>query len=116
MLFFLELERLAVRFLQSLSSANTENPNHVFDNLVPFPRLHTHLCLVMIICFMVECNPLLHFFLILPGGTSTGVMKHVGEAVAARTQIGHRTGKINCIGIAPWGQVDNADFLISWVG
>ena len=56
------------------------------------------------------------FFLILPGGTSTGVMKHVGEAVAARTQIGHRTGKINCIGIAPWGQVDNADFLISWVG
>jgi len=51
---------------------------------------------------------------IITGGTSTGVMKHVGEAVAARTQIGHRTGKINCIGIAPWGQVDNADFLISW--
>ena len=53
--------------------------------------------------------------LTLLGGTSTGVMKHVGEAVAARTQIGHKTGKINCIGVAPWGQVDNAKFLVSKV-
>ncbi|XP_065053971.1 transient receptor potential cation channel subfamily M member-like 2 isoform X2 [Rhopilema esculentum] len=50
---------------------------------------------------------------IITGGTSTGVMKHVGEAVMSRTQIGHQSGKINCIGIAPWGQVDNSDCLVS---
>lgn len=50
---------------------------------------------------------------IITGGTSTGVMKHVGEAVSGRTQIGHNSGKINCIGVAPWGQVDNAQFLVS---
>ena len=43
------------------------------------------------------------------------MMKHVGEAVSSRTQIGHKSGKINCIGIAPWGQVDNAQFLVSKV-
>ena len=42
-------------------------------------------------------------------------MKHVGEAVSGRTQIGHNSGKINCIGVAPWGQVDNAQFLVSKV-
>lgn len=55
------------------------------------------------------------FLSCLLGGTSTGVMKHVGEAVAGRTQIGHNLGKINCIGVAPWGQVDNAKYLISKV-
>ena len=49
------------------------------------------------------------------GGTSTGVMKHVGEAVMSRAQIGHKSGKINCIGVAPWGQVDNSQNLVSRV-
>eukprot|EP00794_Sanderia_malayensis_P003485 gene3485-3983_t len=50
---------------------------------------------------------------IITGGTSTGVMQHVGEAVASQTHIGATCGRINCIGIAPWGQVDNSQNLIS---
>ncbi|XP_070175133.1 transient receptor potential cation channel subfamily M member-like 2 [Littorina saxatilis] len=47
---------------------------------------------------------------IVTGGTAAGVMKHVGEAV--RDYGLTAEGRVICIGIAPWGCVQNKEVLI----
>ena len=50
------------------------------------------------------------------GGTDTGVMKHVGEAVKHRGSVGNvGRSKISVIGIAPWGVLESPHCLISKV-
>ncbi|PIK61557.1 putative transient receptor potential cation channel subfamily M member 6 [Apostichopus japonicus] len=51
---------------------------------------------------------------ILTGGTHTGVMKYVGEAL--RDHARRSRNKIVAIGIAPWGIVENRDTLVDEVG
>ena len=46
---------------------------------------------------------------IVTGGTNAGVMKHVGEAV--RDYGLTADGRVICIGIAPWGCVQNREEL-----
>ena len=46
------------------------------------------------------------------GGTHTGVMKHVGEAVRDYTIAHGNKAKVVTIGIAPWGCVNNKDILV----
>ena len=46
---------------------------------------------------------------IVTGGTNAGVMKHVGEAV--RDYGLTADGRVTCIGIAPWGCVQNREEL-----
>ena len=51
---------------------------------------------------------------VITGGTNTGVMKHVGEAVKNRGSVGKfGRSKINVIGIAAWGTVNSSGDLIS---
>ena len=47
------------------------------------------------------------------GGTNTGVMKHVGEAVKEQQLIGGSDNRVNVIGIATWGIVDGKESLIA---
>ena len=47
------------------------------------------------------------------GGTNTGVMKHVGEAVKEQEITFGSEDKVNVIGIATWGIVDRKDSLIA---
>ena len=47
------------------------------------------------------------------GGTNTGVMKYVGEAVRDRARFGCGKDKINLIGIATWGILEMTKSLIS---
>ena len=54
-----------------------------------------------------------NFFVL--GGTNTGVMKHVGEAVRQTKVVGVASSDINVIGVATWGIVDRAADLISEV-
>lgn len=49
---------------------------------------------------------------IITGGTNTGVMKHVGEAVKEQEITFGSEDKVNVIGIATWGIVDRKDSLI----
>ena len=55
---------------------------------------------------------------IITGGTNTGVMRHVGEAVRGHTvmsrgaQLKDNTEKVHLIGIASWGIVDHRDELV----
>lgn len=50
---------------------------------------------------------------IITGGTNTGVMKHVGEAVKEQEITFGSEDKVNVIGIATWGIVDRKDSLIA---
>lgn len=50
---------------------------------------------------------------IITGGTNTGVMKHVGEAVKEQEMTFGSEDKVNVIGIATWGIVDRKDSLIA---
>nr|CAH7719953.1 unnamed protein product [Callosobruchus chinensis] len=47
---------------------------------------------------------------IFTGGTNTGVTKHVGDALLLERS--QRTGRVNTLGIAPWGIVENNQDLI----
>ncbi|XP_072253281.1 transient receptor potential cation channel subfamily M member 2 [Leuresthes tenuis] len=49
---------------------------------------------------------------IITGGTHTGVMKHVGQAVRDYALSSSMQGNIVAIGIAPWGVVHNRDKLV----
>ena len=50
------------------------------------------------------------------GGTNAGVMKHVGEAVQQRGSVANiGRSKINVIGVAPWGVINNNSRLTSKV-
>lgn len=49
---------------------------------------------------------------IITGGTNTGAMKHVGEALAERSVKSTRKKSIVAIGIAPWGVVHKRQDLI----
>ena len=42
-------------------------------------------------------------------------MQHVGEAVSKRGRVGNEDAKINVIGIAPWGVIQNNNLLVSKV-
>lgn len=53
---------------------------------------------------------------IITGGTNTGVMKHVGEAVKEQQLMGGNENKVNVIGIATWGIVDGKDSLTAKKG
>ena len=55
------------------------------------------------------------FFIFFSGGTNTGVMKHVGEAVRHMNVVGGAASDINVLGIATWGIVDRSADLISEV-
>ena len=46
------------------------------------------------------------------GGTNTGVMKHVGEAVKEQQLMLGVDSEVNVIGIASWGIVDKQKALI----
>nr|6CO7_A Chain A, Predicted protein [Nematostella vectensis]6CO7_B Chain B, Predicted protein [Nematostella vectensis]6CO7_C Chain C, Predicted protein [Nematostella vectensis]6CO7_D Chain D, Predicted protein [Nematostella vectensis] len=50
---------------------------------------------------------------IITGGTNTGVMKHVGEAVKEQQLMFGSDTQVNVIGIATWGIVDKQSDLIS---
>ncbi|XP_074622988.1 transient receptor potential cation channel subfamily M member-like 2 isoform X1 [Acropora palmata] len=50
---------------------------------------------------------------IITGGTNTGVMKHVGEAVREHEMTLGSEDKVNVIGIATWGIVDRKESLIA---
>lgn len=51
---------------------------------------------------------------IITGGTNTGVMQHVGEAVKHRGSVSNvGRSNINVIGIAPWGVLESPESLIS---
>jgi transient receptor potential cation channel subfamily M protein 3 len=47
---------------------------------------------------------------IFTGGTNTGVTKHIGDALLLERS--QRTGRVNTLGIAPWGIVENNQELI----
>ena len=51
------------------------------------------------------------------GGTNTGVMKHVGEALQRSShfteQHRHMISRISCIGIATWGIVNEREKLVT---
>ncbi|XP_066244869.1 transient receptor potential cation channel trpm isoform X10 [Euwallacea similis] len=47
---------------------------------------------------------------IFTGGTNTGVTRHVGDALLLERS--QRTGRVNTLGIAPWGIVENNQDLI----
>ncbi|KAM4559363.1 transient receptor potential cation channel subfamily M member 2 [Odontesthes bonariensis] len=49
---------------------------------------------------------------IITGGTHTGVMKHVGQAVRDYTLSSSMQGKIVAIGVATWGVIHNRDKLV----
>ena len=55
---------------------------------------------------------------IMTGGTNTGVMRHVGEAVRGHTvmsrgaQLKDNTQQVHLIGIATWGIVDHRKILV----
>ena len=49
---------------------------------------------------------------ILTGGTSTGVTRHVGDALISERSPRLRGGRVVSIGIAPWGVVENRALLI----
>lgn len=55
---------------------------------------------------------------IMTGGTNTGVMRHVGEAVRGNTvmsrgaQLKDNTQQVHLIGIATWGIVDHRKILV----
>ncbi|KAI9554622.1 hypothetical protein GHT06_019895 [Daphnia sinensis] len=49
---------------------------------------------------------------ILTGGTSTGVTRHVGDALISERSPRLRGGRVVSIGIAPWGVVENRVSLI----
>ena len=49
---------------------------------------------------------------ILTGGTSTGVTRHVGDALISERSPRLRGGRVVSIGIAPWGVVENRSSLI----
>ncbi|CAB4001045.1 transient receptor potential cation channel subfamily M member 2-like, partial [Paramuricea clavata] len=53
---------------------------------------------------------------IITGGTNTGVMKHVGEAVRQIKVVGGASSDINVIGVATWGIVDRGADLVSESG
>ena len=46
------------------------------------------------------------------GGMHAGVMKHVGEAVQEYMIAHDLKTKVFCIGIAPWGCVQNKELLV----
>ena len=58
---------------------------------------------------------------IITGGTNTGVMRHVGEAVKGHTVMSRgamltdKTSQVHLIGIAPWGIVEHRSELIGEV-
>ncbi|RZB49885.1 hypothetical protein BDFB_009749, partial [Asbolus verrucosus] len=47
---------------------------------------------------------------IFTGGTNTGVTRHIGDALLLERS--QRTGRVNTLGIAPWGIVENNHELI----
>lgn len=53
------------------------------------------------------------FNVLFKGGTNTGVMKHVGEAVREHEMTLGSEDKVNVIGIATWGIVDRKESLIA---
>ncbi|XP_066299867.1 transient receptor potential cation channel subfamily M member-like 2 isoform X2 [Branchiostoma lanceolatum] len=53
---------------------------------------------------------------IITGGTHTGVMKHVGEAVRTNAVAGRSSNKVVAIGVATWGIVHHKDELINSQG
>lgn len=58
---------------------------------------------------------------IITGGTNTGVMRHVGEAVKGHTEMSRgamftdKTSPVHLIGIASWGIVEHRSKLIGKV-
>ena len=62
------------------------------------------LTVFLILFALILCNE---------GGTNTGVMKHVGEAVKEQEITFGSEDKVNVIGIATWGIVDRKDSLIA---
>lgn len=50
---------------------------------------------------------------IITGGTHTGVMKHVGQAVRDHALSSSLSGQIVAIGVATWGIIHNKDFLVN---
>ena len=49
------------------------------------------------------------------GGTNTGVMKHVGEALQGASKLSSGAegrNRVYCIGIATWGIVDHRELLV----
>jgi len=56
---------------------------------------------------------------IITGGTNTGVMRHVGEAVRGHTvmsrgaQLKDNAQQVHLIGIATWGIVDHRKILVA---
>ena len=52
---------------------------------------------------------------VITGGTNTGVMKHVGQAVKNRGNMGGKSvpSNINVIGIAAWGVIGASESLVS---
>ena len=73
----------------------------------PFPVLHKD--------FETIFFNVLHAHDCALGGTNTGVMKHVGEAVKEQEITFGSEDKVNVIGIATWGIVDRKDSLIGKV-
>jgi len=55
---------------------------------------------------------LILFFLYNTGGTNTGVMKHVGEAVKEQQLMLGLDSDVHVVGIASWGIVDKQNALI----
>lgn len=49
---------------------------------------------------------------IITGGTHTGVMKHVGQAVRDYALSSSMQGNIVAIGVATWGVIHNRDSLV----
>lgn len=49
---------------------------------------------------------------IITGGTHTGVMKHVGEAVKDHALSSSMRSQIVAIGVATWGIIHNRDSLV----
>lgn len=49
---------------------------------------------------------------IITGGTHTGVMKHVGQAVRDYALSSSLNGQIVAIGVATWGIIHNKDGLV----
>ena len=76
---------------------------------LPFPHPSTKIVKPV---FFLMCR--LHVRCVL-GGTNTGVMKHVGEAVKEQAITFGSEDKVNVIGIATWGIVDRKDSLIGKV-
>ncbi|XP_061736092.1 transient receptor potential cation channel subfamily M member 2 [Nerophis ophidion] len=53
---------------------------------------------------------------IITGGTNTGVMKHVGQAVKDYSLSSSMQGQIVTIGVATWGVINNRDVLVNSQG